>query len=217
MKTCAKCGIEKKLAEFGLRSEHKDGLHSYCKVCARAANKTYRDCYQYSAGKHDSEIIKTCLKCGIEKVLTEFCLHKGHKDGRSSWCRVCTRVVIKAYNKSDVGKKWWRLYSASEKRKKINRKYNTSKKGKENSHRGKQKHRALKLNATIGPIDEAAIYEQCGNKCTYCGSKEKLSLDHVVALAAGGVHTQENLTVACKSCNSSKGAKPVAEWLAARC
>lgn len=40
--------------------------------------------------------------------------------------------------------------------------------------------------------------------CCYCGSRGG-EADHVQPLANGGAHDPENLTGACKSCNSSKG------------
>ena len=76
--------------------------------------------------------------------------------------------------------------------------------------------RAAKVNALIAPVDEKKIYALCNNRCAYCGSAERLTLDHVVALANGGSHTEDNLVVACKSCNSSKGQKPLEEWIATR-
>ena len=44
-----------------------------------------------------------------------------------------------------------------------------------------------------------------------------LSLDHVVPYSLGGCHrSPENLVLACKSCNSSKGQRVLADWLACR-
>jgi 5-methylcytosine-specific restriction protein A len=42
--------------------------------------------------------------------------------------------------------------------------------------------------------------------CTYCGSTEDLTGDHPVALTKGGSRDQEPI-VACRRCNSSKGAR----------
>jgi len=39
--------------------------------------------------------------------------------------------------------------------------------------------------------------------CVYCGGPGG-EIDHIVALARGGNHSVDNLTGACKSCNSSK-------------
>lgn len=83
-------------------------------------------------------------------------------------------------------------------------------------HRGyEQRRRARKRGATIGPVDEAAIYER-DQVCIYCGSAEDLTLDHIVPLIAGGAHCEDNLVAACRSCNSSKQATTLEEWLQVR-
>lgn len=79
------------------------------------------------------------------------------------------------------------------------------------AHEKCRRRRALKANATIGPVDEAAIYER-DKVCIYCGSGEDLTLDHLTPLANGGAHTQDNLGVACRSCNSRKGTKTYEEF-----
>jgi hypothetical protein len=48
--------------------------------------------------------------------------------------------------------------------------------------------------------------------CTYCGSKNRLTMDHVHPVSRGGNHVEENLVTACQSCNSSKNSKTVEEW-----
>ena len=73
--------------------------------------------------------------------------------------------------------------------------------------------RARKNGATIGPVDRDAIYER-DERCIYCGSDKNLTLDHLTPLARGGAHAQDNLAVACRSCNDSKGAKTHREFLA---
>jgi hypothetical protein len=63
----------------------------------------------------------------------------------------------------------------------------------------------------------AAVIERCGAKCWYCGRADVfLALDHVLARSRGGADNPENLVPACKPCNSSKGAKLVEDWMAAR-
>ena len=49
--------------------------------------------------------------------------------------------------------------------------------------------------------------------CNYCGSKDKLALDHIFPQKYGGKDNAENLIFACKSCNSSKGKKDLIEWM----
>lgn len=49
------------------------------------------------------------------------------------------------------------------------------------------------------------IFKRDGNKCVYCGSKQHLTLDHVIPRSKKGGTTWENLITACSSCNSKKG------------
>jgi 5-methylcytosine-specific restriction endonuclease McrA len=44
-------------------------------------------------------------------------------------------------------------------------------------------------------------------QCAYCGSTEKITIDHVVPLARGGSNYIENIVPACLSCNCRKHAK----------
>lgn len=59
---------------------------------------------------------------------------------------------------------------------------------------------------------------QYGNACHYCGVETHLgdgpkvrqrTLDHLHPVSKGGTDTLENVVIACRSCNSSKGAKPL--------
>ena len=43
--------------------------------------------------------------------------------------------------------------------------------------------------------------------CQYCGSHDKLTIDHVVPVSRGGKSTFENCVAACQECNSKKGNK----------
>jgi hypothetical protein len=60
-------------------------------------------------------------------------------------------------------------------------------------------------------------------RCHYCnrpGTQEigpddrPWHIDHVVALARGGLDEEENLTLACKRCNLAKGVQPAAQFAA---
>ena len=62
-------------------------------------------------------------------------------------------------------------------------------------------------------FDDEKIKIQTGQICNYCGSAEKLALDHIFPQKHGGQDNAENLIFACKSCNSSKGKKDLMEWM----
>lgn len=54
------------------------------------------------------------------------------------------------------------------------------------------------------------IFERDGPLCTYCDellTESTFTIDHKLAVANGGNDDPENLTVACRPCNSAKGAR----------
>jgi HNH endonuclease len=70
-----------------------------------------------------------------------------------------------------------------------------------------------------GTMNIGALYEDEKLKmiipqtCCYCGSNDNLSIDHLIPRKKGGADNGENFVWACKSCNSSKNAKDMLEWL----
>jgi 5-methylcytosine-specific restriction endonuclease McrA len=53
-------------------------------------------------------------------------------------------------------------------------------------------------------LNKKNVHKRDGNKCAYCGSKENLTLDHIVPKSRGGKHTWDNLVTACMKCNNKK-------------
>jgi len=50
-----------------------------------------------------------------------------------------------------------------------------------------------------------AVESRDGSRCVYCGSREEITLDHVVPEAEGGPTVETNLVCCCASCNTTKG------------
>lgn len=66
---------------------------------------------------------------------------------------------------------------------------------------------------SIGTIlDDERVKMSCGNRCAYCGSSTRLSIEHIIPRIAGGTDNAENIIFACKNCNSSKNDKDLMEW-----
>lgn len=69
----------------------------------------------------------------------------------------------------------------------------------------------------IGPLaDDERLKMILPQACCYCGRRQFLSVDHLIATKRGGANAGDNLVWACRSCNSSKGARDAIEWLAER-
>jgi hypothetical protein len=49
--------------------------------------------------------------------------------------------------------------------------------------------------------------------CSYCGSRERLSLDHLIPRIKGGSDEADNIVWACRSCNSSKNGREMLRWM----
>jgi hypothetical protein len=70
---------------------------------------------------------------------------------------------------------------------------------------------------SIGPLaDDERLKMILPQACCYCGSREFLSVDHLIPTRRGGANAGDNLVWACRSCNSSKCANDALEWLATR-
>ncbi len=49
------------------------------------------------------------------------------------------------------------------------------------------------------------VLRRDGNRCQYCGARERLTLDHVLPRSRKGPDAWENLVAACVPCNNRKG------------
>lgn len=56
-------------------------------------------------------------------------------------------------------------------------------------------------------LNRRNLFKRDKNCCVYCGSKENLTVDHVVPRCRGGNTTWENLVTACHACNNRKDNK----------
>lgn len=61
--------------------------------------------------------------------------------------------------------------------------------------------------------DRLSLFNNC---CTYCFERENLTVDHFIPINNGGADALYNLVPACRSCNSSKGAKNPVVWMRSR-
>jgi hypothetical protein len=57
-----------------------------------------------------------------------------------------------------------------------------------------------------------SIKEKWNHQCAYCGSKESLTLDHIVPRTKGGSDRVTNVLCCCKKCNHSKGHQKWYDW-----
>jgi len=66
-------------------------------------------------------------------------------------------------------------------------------------------------------VTREELFARDGWRCVYCGAvqpAEALSVDHVHPRVKGGDHSSGNLVTACIACNSRKGGRSLARFLA---
>lgn len=64
---------------------------------------------------------------------------------------------------------------------------------------------------------QAEVLRRSGKVCTYCGDTNgPFDFDHIFPVSKGGTNEPSNLTLACATCNRSKGGKTLLEWMACR-
>jgi 5-methylcytosine-specific restriction endonuclease McrA len=68
--------------------------------------------------------------------------------------------------------------------------------------------RARRLNAFVENVDRKTLYERDKGVCGICKgpvSYEQMTIDHIVPLARGGLHSYANTQPAHEECNLAKG------------
>lgn len=172
-------------------------------------------------------LLKICKKCNLSKDLSNFRKDKSRWDGLYAWCKKCSSIKDNKFYLKNRDKKlkqqkasYSELIKAPEKKIKISihskksylkRKLTFKKRAQD------LKRRALLINAnknfkiTNEVIDK--LIKKFGKICVYCNkSLNDFTIDHMLPLCRGGDNSFNNLTISCKSCNSSKGKKLLGEW-----
>jgi 5-methylcytosine-specific restriction endonuclease McrA len=161
---------------------------------------------------------KPCSKCETVKPLEAFKAQTTGKFGRTAACRDCENARRRANHAADPEKERQRLrakYAADPARgRSYSRQWRDSDRDRARavSRKAEAKRRALKLDATTGDVDEAALLDAFGS-CYLCGHElgEDTHLDHVVPLSRGGGHCMANLRPTHATCNLRKGDRLVSE------
>jgi len=172
---------------------------------------------------------KICTKCGMEKVVSEFCENWGY-------CKECRRLYDKEYfqnNKEGIlkrHKRWWeenkerhRVYTArwyesnkefwrlhnKDKIRKYTKEYQKNNRDKENDKAARR--RAKKLDQTpVLTIEEKQHIQEIYSICSLMNklsTNVKWHVDHIIPLSKGGLHHPDNLQILEAVANLRKGAK----------
>lgn len=229
VKRCTHCHTEKPVSEFYKNGKH--GMHGKCKECDKTIKKAN---YDADPEKYRAEAREYAQKHPEERRL----FHKRWRNAnRSHYRRYRMRRYWKNREKINNRRKE-RYYSitpeerhakyllrqeyflnfARKNRERIQQYQRMWRKANPDKHADTEnRRRARKRNAPlINKIDRMTIIEREKWTCYLCGvicTRTNVTLDHVIPLYHGGSHTTDNLRVACRSCNSSKGTKLLKDFI----
>lgn len=203
VKECSKCHVEKNTNEFYL---FNGKLRAWCISCVSDVQKERR--------ANDPEKYRAITRKSARE----------HRETRRNWM-AANREHMRQYARRyrHIHREKFRIQdqirnSREVRRHQIREQSRLWAKNNPDKHSAKiARYRTRKSNAAqIELINRDAIIERDKWTCYLCGkicTSEDVTLDHVVPLFLGGTHTEDNLRVACRSCNCSKGAKPLDDFL----
>lgn len=127
-------------------------------------------------------------------------------------------MTATAWEHSDEGREWYRLYRRrwraghSERNRELikqsNERYAAAHPDKVLDVQARR--RARKHTATVEDVDRLVVWETHGGICGICHKpvpRDNFHLDHIIPLAKGGEHSYANTQPAHPPCNLSKGSR----------
>lgn len=183
--------------------------------------------------------MKVCTMCKKQKKPSDFRKVKRLAQGLDVYCKDCRRSYSRQWSRNNAEKELERYRLYREKNKEVirersrlrmqivrlknpekslfyTREYRRNNPAKANAW--DEKKRAIRKGAleahVLSAEDWIKIKKSYNGCCVYCLKPSKrLEKDHVIPLSKGGTHTFDNIVPACKSCNSSKNARDVFDWV----
>jgi 5-methylcytosine-specific restriction endonuclease McrA len=228
MKLCSGCGEKKPLDAFTTSKRTRDGREPWCRVCR---NADYRERYQrkreqYRSRKRDyrlknaeairvanRERTKRWREANPERVRAkDIAGNRRFREANPDYARAYYHANIeKERARAREQMRQWREANPEEERARKQR-YREANIDEVRKREREKTHARRALKGSTSPALTEFMAELVTQPCTYCGATKNITVDHVIPLSRGGEHEAANLTAACYSCNSSKGAKLLDEW-----
>lgn len=138
--------------------------------------------------------MKECRHCKVSKPLTDFTPSKRGIQGVAAYCKPC---FADKYRNKDRAKEATARYRA-----KHPERWRAA-------HRLHQLKRRNSIVATCdGTVTDSFLIELYNRtECYWCKQfvvRENRTLEHIIELIDGGVHSTSNIEMACSSCNSAR-------------
>ena len=225
-KVCKRCGGDPKpLEDFPKHPQMADGHINICKTCHT------QDCESRRKSKDPEQLAlkvsawleanpdkhqKKCKgPCGVVKPLEQFHKSVAGKDGRQGKCKDChasdasgRRLIPENLDRERDRAAAWRAAHPEEMKAIRQRAYEKSRTNGSATRSTQTRQARVKSARTTEVVSLKAVLDRHGMVCSICTKVIEhvlqLTYDHVIPLARGGAHTEENLRPAHRTCNSWK-------------
>ena len=177
-----------------------------------------------------SQGLKWCTKGKHWQSLSEFCSDSSRGDGLKSTCRSCDYTRLRKGPtkherelKKEKGLAWCRGCRAWLPIENVHRgacrqchnREARERYARDEEFRNRRRQRSAAYQRGVEPVPPEGrdvLMEDFQGLCAYCCAPAD-TWDHIIPVSDGGQTTPGNIVPACTSCNSSKRAKDVADWL----
>lgn len=217
MKICTKCKVKKELSEYNKSKKAKDGHKSSCRMCDNKAKREYNAKNKQKAHQY---YLDTLDKRREYKEKNKEYIKQQKKDYRRR-----NKEAIKKYEKEyreknkeiiRIRQKEWRSNNCEyfkihneenkDRKKKLNKIWKKENKDKVNHYTNLRRARKKKLTPKDADLELIAKYYK---KCKEISIKTNIeyNVDHIIPLAKGGLHHQDNLQIIPAEINQKKSDK----------
>lgn len=176
---------------------------------------------------------KTCKRCAVPKLFSEYKKNKENRDGLDTTCKTCRnelwRVWYYAKDQTDRKKKQRDYDKKNRKsRDKVNKEWKlknpekvaeyekTCRKRTNIKIRLRSRARRYKIkDGKVTQEDIRDLFKLQNNTCPYCPKdiSKEYNIDHILPLSRGGLHEKANIQLTCPKCNLSKATKTHEEFI----
>lgn len=235
VKVCTKCKAAKALEEFSRNAYRKDGLQHRCKACVaghylvnrkaiRAKNNVYSVAHRREKAAYD----KARYVANPEKKLAQ--CREWYAENREAAIEASRHWALAHPEKDRARKDAWAAANPEKVRARgaayraahphAVRIWRVANPEAYRAHNHSRRAWECQAEGSHTGADIRDLFVEQVGLCRYCGcdlDDSSYHVDHVLPLSRGGSDSRENLALTCPTCNLSKGAKILGEWLGAKC
>lgn len=190
MRKCSKCSRKLPTEAFTKDRTTSDGLSRWCRECKSAYHKEYYKNHATDLKQYQKDVRTTQPKVVAERAHQTY---QKRKEAALNYSKQHRQQHVERYR-----------HLAQQSRARDRVRSNTQ------ALKAWHKRRATFKAADDGTVTKEALgllYRTWSGVCPICGRTAPPTLDHIIPLAKGGLHSICNLQLMCGRCNSAKGAK----------